>query len=315
MLQRLSLCLLLASTAAIGLCFGAGPPVGDVTRTYDVRGLAARKILWWGMAGEKAMSVDGIDDIIRLLVSNVDPKGWRDRRWSIVEVNGTALEVRTTQANHELIGDLLAALYRLTDVQVVVEAGLYAVDRAYYEKELAPLFARNRSRPVALAVEVEEKLQKASRLARANKVRLSDGGRGQVFSLRRAVVYESQTGRWAAKTNEVGFAGVRLEVKARVTSDRRCVVMDVTQRGDELVVIGIRKTTIEGENVPMDVPNVRQSSSSATHSISVGDSIVMVIPPAAPLPGFEAKGPVPLLFVRPCVWIGEEEAERKRLKK
>ncbi len=52
--------------------------------------------------------------------------------------------------------------------------------------------------------------------------------------------------------------------------------------------------------------------SSTTNSITVGDGGFVVIPPSVPLPGFTAKGPVPLLFVRPTIWIGEEEAELKR---
>jgi hypothetical protein len=314
MVKHLSLCLLLASTAALSL-FSADPaPKGVdipkkqvVTVEYDVKDLAAGKAMWRGMGGEKGLTVDGIDGIIRLIVKEVEPKEWRGERFSIIEVNGTSLEIRTTKANHAEIAALLAALRRLADVQVVVEAGLYAVDQAFYEKEIAPRFAKNNSRPLSLGVEEEAKLRKASRIEKPNKVKMSDGGRRQVFSIRRAVVYERP-----GKTNEIAIVGVRLELEARVSADRRFVIMNLTQQSARLRKLRNMKTNIKGEDVPLDVPDVQKSATSATHSITVGDSVVVVVPPAVPLPGFTAKGRVPLLFVRPIIWIGEEEAEKKK---
>ena len=313
MVKPISLCLLLASTAVLSLSFGGQAPKDIVTKNYDVKDLAGRKILWRGMVGEKETKVDDIDHIIRLLIKDVDPKGWRGERFSIVDVNGTALEIRTTKTNHEQIVSYLAALRRLIDVEVVVEAGVYAVDRAYYEKEFALRFAKNHSRPLGLGVEEEEKLRKASRSEKANKVRLSDGGRGQVFSLQRAVMYEWLPPLSKCKTDEVALVGVRFDMEARVSADRRFVRVNLTQRGAELFETRkVVTTNAEGEEVILDIPDVQKSST--TNSITVGDGVVVVVPPAVPLPGFDAKGPVPLLFVRPYIWIGEEEAARKKQK-
>ena len=71
------------------------------------------------------------------------------------------------------------------------------------------------------------------------------------------------------------------------------------------------KTNIKGEDVPLDVPDVQKSSTSNSNSFSVGDGVCVIVPPAVPLPGFSAKDPVPLLFVRTTIWIGEEEKAKK----
>lgn len=319
MVKHLSLCLLLASTAALSL-FSAAPPPKDVkarktevvTVVYDVKDLAAGKVKWRGMEAEKGLTVDGLDDIIRLIVKRVDPKGWRGNQSTILEVNGSALEIRTTKANHEEIVDILRILRQMADVEVVVESNIYAVDRAFYEKAIAPRFAENRSRPLALSVEEQEKLQKASRVEKPNEVKMRDGERRQVFSLRRAVVYEGLPRLSHPKTNEVALVGVRLELEARVSADRRFVIANLTQHGTELRKLRNIKTNIEGEDVAPDVPDVQKSSTSTTHSISVGDGSCMILPPAVPLPGFTAKGRVPLLFVRTTIGIGEEEEAKKK---
>ena len=141
---------------------------------------------------------------------------------------------------------------------------------------------------------------------------MRDGGRGPIFSFRRAVVYEGLPRRSETKANEVALVGVRLELEARVTGDRRFVNMKLTQHSAELRKLRNMKTNIKGEDVALDVPDVQKSSTSNSNSISVGDGVVVVVPPAVPLPGFTSKGPVPLLFVQTSIWIGEEEALKKK---
>ncbi len=242
MVKHLSLCLLLASTAALSLTSGGQAPKDGEARKkevttvqYGVKDLVGSNVIWRGRAGEKERQVDGSDDIIRLIVEHVNPKEWRGDQSSILEVNGTALEIRTTKANHAEIADLFAALRRSADVQVVAESGLYAVDRAFYEKEFAPQFIKNRSRPLALDLKEQDQLLKASRTEKLNKVKLSNGGRGQVFSLRRAVAYEWLPPLGASKKAEVALVGVSLELEGRVSGDRRFVRMTLTQRGAELL--------------------------------------------------------------------------------
>ena len=148
-------------------------------------------------------------------------------------------------------------------------------------------------------------------------MKLRDGGRGPIFSFRRAVVCEVLPRLGETKANEVALVGVRLELEARVTGDRRFVNMKLTQHSTELRRLRYMKTSIKGEDVALDVPDVQQSSTSNSNSISVGDGVVVVVPPAVPLPGFTPKRPVPLLFVQTSIWIGEEEAlkNKQRMKK
>src|SRR5262249_7705199 len=138
---------LLLSFAALFVASGlrAQPPEKEklLGVVYDVSGLlgkssSPRLLATTPLATQKSA------DIIELIMSTVRPDVWRakDSAHSIFELHGKKLEIHTTQQNHEEIVDLLAALERLTAVSVVVDSGLYEVERGVYEKEVAPRLAK-----------------------------------------------------------------------------------------------------------------------------------------------------------------------------
>ena len=62
--------------------------------------------------------------------------------WETVRVlNGTKLAAYANPRRHQEIKYFLAALRRMADEAVVMNARLYAVDRTFYAKQVAPLFA------------------------------------------------------------------------------------------------------------------------------------------------------------------------------
>src|SRR5207244_10030299 len=83
---------------------------------------------------------EGMEGLISLIMETVRPKAWRgkDSPHTIFVLHGNKLEIHTTPENHDEIGALLAALRRLGELSVVIESGLYEIDPALYEKEIAP---------------------------------------------------------------------------------------------------------------------------------------------------------------------------------
>lgn len=277
--------------------------------SYDIKDLVGKKASF-RLPGEKPVNVTGIDSITGLIVTAVDSKSWRDKRFFIREVDGERLEIQTTKTNHEMIASLLEALRIQMDVTVEVETELYEVDQALYQKKFAPAFAKNHSFPLALDQMEENAFRKAARRVRANKVTLDDGEKGRAFSLRRAIPYEGLPQQGEGKTAKVAFVGVRLDTQAQVSPDRRYVHVKLTQSGAEL--IGMHKQpTIDnqGNEIELAIPSVRESST--TTSITVGDSVSILIPLLVSPPGVDARGRVHLFLVTPRALIGEEERFKK----
>src|SRR5258708_5091361 len=97
---------------------------------YDVSGLLDKP--------QFGREKNRLTDVIDLIMGTIRPQVWRakDSPHSIFGLHGKKLEIHTTQENHEEIVGLLAALERLRDHFVVVETGLYEVERGVYEKEI-----------------------------------------------------------------------------------------------------------------------------------------------------------------------------------
>src|SRR5262249_32043027 len=176
---------------------------------YDVSGLigkssSARLLATTPFATGKSA------DIIELIMGTVRPEVWRakDSAHTIFELHGKKLEIHTTQENHEEIVDLLAALERLTSVSVVVESGLYEVDRGVYEKELAPRLAKLPGAAPALPVtgDLDQKLQKAVKLLKGSKTKMGNGQDGLFFAVHRAVPYDAPGP--GEKTPSLAFPGI-----------------------------------------------------------------------------------------------------------
>jgi hypothetical protein len=86
---------------------------------------------------------DGPGLLVRVLTNTV-----AFRSWEMVRIeNGIRLVVYGSPARQAEVDDLCAALRRLADTRVVMNARLYEVDRAFFTREVAPLLAREGKRP------------------------------------------------------------------------------------------------------------------------------------------------------------------------
>jgi hypothetical protein len=81
--------------------------------------------------------LDGLELLARLVNDSISLQPWE----SIEILNGVRLVVTASYSGQEEVASLLAALRRLQDTFVVMNARIYEVDRAFYKKNVAPLFA------------------------------------------------------------------------------------------------------------------------------------------------------------------------------
>jgi hypothetical protein len=75
-----------------------------------------------------------------LLINDVELRSWE----TIRVMNGVRLEVLASPRKQREISQLLTDLRRLCDLNVVMNARLVEVDRAFYVKHIAPLIAADR---------------------------------------------------------------------------------------------------------------------------------------------------------------------------
>lgn len=264
---------------------------------YDVSALAGKM----HTTGDKG----GTPALIGLVMSTVRPHVWgaKDSPHAIYELHGKKLEIYTTADNHGEIVDLLAALERLTDVAVVVESGLYEVERGFYDREIAPQLAKLPGVAPALPIESElnEKLQKATKLLKSGKTKLENGEDGLFFAVRRALPTPTQM-------DPIAFPGVAFHGRFVVSADRRELRIKLVQKTTDLLRIGKEATfdAKQGKRVVVDVPELQETSVSA--SVTVGDGLLILVPVRARIPGVTVrKDHVLVMLLRPTIYIREEE--------
>lgn len=251
-----------------------------------------------------------VEDLIKLIVTSVDPEGWnKDGDSTLEEVNGTKLHVTTGAARHKEIEELLDAARRRMDLRVDVKSELFEVERKVYEKEFKEKLKDGQAAVVGEKL-VEELRTRGARVKDA-AASAADGETATLFSLRRAFTYVEKPaagGKPAARGS--GLTGLRLTASVSVAPDRRSVRLKVTRRLTELA--GLKKRTVTdpdtGDEEEVEVPDLTESS--ATFGIEVDDGEPVLLP--VPAAGAKDKDRVRLLLVRPTIYIEEEEKERKK---
>src|SRR5262245_38323935 len=90
---------------------GAAPRLAPQrTFPYDVRDLLTARS---GKTGHES-----IDDIAKLVVTNLSPDTWGARGRASLVMAGTTLEITTTEAGHAEVRELLSVLRNVADVNV-----------------------------------------------------------------------------------------------------------------------------------------------------------------------------------------------------
>jgi hypothetical protein len=315
--QTLALTLALAVLSGGATVLTAAEPAPAVrpaklfTVTYDVSNLIRRP--------EGKTGYDSVEDLIREVQRLINPASWhgaKEGASTLREVNGTRLEVRTSAAQHAEVKQVLAVLRRVMDVAVVVEVGLYEVERGFYDKVIRPKLGKGRQGadrplPAAVADDVADELGKRGDLGHTNRVRIANGKGAVIFSWRQAFTYVARVsdGPKPAPVYDTGFGGVRCRAAVAVSADRRQVGLKITLRVTDL--LGFKKKTVwdsNGNPVVVEVPDLATSTTLA--SVEADDGQAVLVPVPYQPPGAR-KDRVRLLFVRPLIYIEEEERVRR----
>jgi hypothetical protein len=232
------------------------------------------------------------------------------RPWESAElVNGTRLVVNATPERHSWFVELLDQLDRLADIAVVMNARLLEVDRAFFDKHVAPLFAvhvKEVAPPEVVLVPVAlfKLLAGPKPLIASDDVKLYRGRESVFLSRRKPVRFRPDDDPAA-----FGIEGISFTVDPNFTIDRRYIRLKITRHVDQLMGSKVRIVETPGQGkVEVTTPNVRQSSVSGTVQVADGDVVLMRCN-YLPL-GESNKDKVWLMLARPYIWIDHEQIER-----
>lgn len=238
------------------------------------------------------------------------------RPWEKIEIlNGTRLAVLASPYNHEGIADVLAALRRISDNAVVMNARLYEVDRGFFKKNIAPLFAKDKAgkdRPTIAAIDsaLLAKIVRQKMILESEDHKLLPNETKAFLSRHSVFRFLAARNAEGAKNTRTGLAGVSFEVRPLVSADRLFLRLHITQHVAHLVAINKIKTrdAASGKDVETATPNVCKSSLSGT--VQIPDTAAILMPVAYRPQGKDADNRMWLLVARPYIWIEAEQKER-----
>jgi hypothetical protein len=296
------------------------------TITYPVGDLVGVRSLWRRssslIAGARQEKAEGIDVLVRTIMTVIDRDKWDAKQgaYSLQELNGKQLEIRTSAENHKAINELLTALHRRADLAVIVESDLYEVERGFYQKQIEPVLAKGegaQEKRFAAVVEesVARQLRDHGKLLRSNKVTVLNQETEKTFSWRTAFNYQARPKSKDPENSaylQTAFHGMTFETGVNVTADRRLVDVKLAQHTRELIDIGkeLVADPATGDDVNVDVPRFLALSTSMTLRAEDGQPIV--VPVHYRPPGVGNKERLLILLVRPVIYIEEEERIRKK---
>jgi hypothetical protein len=243
--------------------------------------------------------------IARQILVDTEWAGWRDRTpaSTIQVVNGTKLLVHTAPSVHEAIAITFAHMKSLCDLAVIMNAKLYALDRAEYDAHFAASFVDPKDKSARLAARATDAQRK---MLQARKPIL-EGDADKLRPNERAVfltqwnVYQFQAGPGDARPT-TAFEGFSFSVRPAVSPDRRCLRLELFHDVEQLVKL-TKGTMIEmktGKELPIELPNLRKSASSGTIDIHDGQAILLAV-------DYRPKDKVWLLLAEPRIYMEEEE--------
>lgn len=285
------------------------PPRATHTLTYDVRRLVrdAPRLLALLREAEPGRyrdlgPEDGVAVVVRAVLAEAALRPWE----SLEARNGTHLVLTGSARRHDAVADALTGMAGLLDVAVGMNARLYEVERAFFDRRVAPRFAADAEtgqRPAVVAID------DALFRALARRPPLAEGVAGRLPPDRASAFLTRQTAyRYAAGDGTVGtgLAGVAFTVAPRLSRDLRSLRLTVTQHATRLVRIDKIDVhdALTGKARPAEVPVVHKTATTGTVTIPDGGAILMPVEAGVP------DGKVGVLIARPFVWIDAEAAAR-----
>jgi hypothetical protein len=272
--------------------------------------LLAKSFAPLGPDFEPDAGVKGPDLLVSLLFHAVSFQPWE----TVQVLNAARLDVLCSPRRHEDVADLLALLLRMADNAVVMNARLYEVDQAFYQRHIAPLFARAKGalespRVLPIGDSLLKRITRQKLLLESEEAPLLPQVES-IFLARQSVFrFLGRSREGEGKRTAVGLAGVSFSVRPLVSRDRRYLRLHITQKSARLV--GIEKSKAldpaTGKEVELESPNL--SRTTVTGSVEILDAQPILMPVEYRPPGKDGSGKVWLLVARPFIWMEEEVKE------
>jgi hypothetical protein len=311
-----------------GLDFAIQPTGVEITRpqfaahrvVYDVRdivphlpALRANLKQFAESSGTEFDPVAGPGLLPAFLLCLVDLRSWE----TVHLLNRTRLVVVASPSRHEDIASLLNALRRLLDVAVVINARLYEVDRAFYARNVAPLFARYKDpdeRPRVLPIDgpLLKQIIRQKLVLESEDVKLRPNRTVAFLSRQKALRFSRGSGKEGRPRIGTALTGVSFEVEPAISLDRRFLRLKVTQKVAQFVRIDktITLDVTTGKDVEVESPNLRRTTQTGMVEIPDANPILMPVDYRPADKGSADK--VWLLVARPFIWIEEEMTEIRK---
>jgi hypothetical protein len=265
-----------------------------------------------GDSYQDAKPNDGLALLVRFLMNEV-----KLRSWETIEVsNGVRIAVLASPTRQEDVSDALKLVGRFSDLAVVMNARIHEVDRAFFTRHVAPLFARDedtKERPAV--VRIDEALFKAvgkqKLILESEDIKLRPDEDAPFLSRQSAFRYIA--GPHPRNEGQMligsGLSGVSFEVRPLLSPDLRYLRLRIRQEVAELIRIDKVKTldVLSAKEVEVESPNLRKSS--VTGTVQIPDRNPILMPVNYPPPGKESANKVWLLVARPFIWIEDEVKE------
>jgi hypothetical protein len=225
--------------------------------------------------------------------------------------NGIRLVVQAGPIRHDEIADILGALRRMCDVAVVMNARLYEVDRAFYQREVAPLWAgKGQERPALRRIKAPllRKILEQKLILESDEARLLPGQRRSFLSHQSVFQYPGSRAKGREAKARNGLTGVSFQVVPEVSADRRFLRLRITQKAVQLLGVSTTRTVdlFTDKEVETATPSLRRTTLEETIRIPDSGAILM---PVSYLPPDAKKDRVWLMVARPLIWIKEEVLE------
>jgi hypothetical protein len=271
---------------------------------YDIRDLARKP---------------GAGPLVEAIVALEDPAGAQATllgRDAIQVRNGTRLVIRASAARHAEIAGLVAAYRRLADVSVLVQARLYEVDEAFYQRlktvkrlPLDELEERFLAGKPAENDELHKLLGKQKMIQAGDEVKADDGR--EVALLARQNAFTCLPGRAQVrrgdKARQTILEGVMLAARIEATADRRYVNVSLTEKTTHVEeVLKYKEWDLSlRRKHDAEAPFVRQTT--VTRMLEIPDGGSILVPVAYRPASVEARARRWVLSITPRIYIGEEE--------
>jgi hypothetical protein len=301
---------------------------------YDVRDVVRHmpvlRTEWRGFqAGvfDDVPSGDEVAALVRSVANSIQPRPWE----TIDLVNGSRLVFNASPARHAELRDVLFAMRRLADLHVVMNARLYEIDRIFYSKEVAPLFAKpkdGKKSPTIVSIEKDlfKRIAAETLLLESEEVRIRPHQPTTFLAKQSDFRYRTSLplrfdeidlpGPKGEKAQQTvvgtGLAGVTFKVAAQVSPDRRYLRLRVTQAVAQLVAVDKTKKLDPATGKESEVESPNESRSSVTGTVQIPDGNPILMPVEYRPPGKGKEDKVWLLLARPFIWIEEEVQERRQ---